>query len=157
MEIRNSAAMTAEKFDEAVERLLEEPYHVIDFLPVQVPADSAGQYFAVEAFYREPPRRKQLYRKFADLLLGLNCYYDLAVTDGKEWRTDVPPAELAAMVEKCPENGFLNILTGNGDSLITLCGGDLYMTLYRASGELLDLTEKLAPAQGLYVRKGQSL
>ena len=61
------------------------------------------------------------------------------------------------MVEKCPEKGFLNILTGNGDSLITLCGGDLYMTLYRASGELLELTEKLASAQGLFVRKGQSL
>ncbi len=157
MEKMEGAAMTAEECDETVERLLEEPYHVIDFLPVQVPADSAGQYFAVEAFYREPPRRKQLYRKFADLLLGLNCYCDLAVTDGKEWRTDVPPAELAAMVEKCPENGFLNILTGNGDSLITLYGGDLYMTLYHAPDDLLDLTEKLASAQGLFVRKGQSL
>ncbi len=157
MEKTEGAAMTAEECDEAVERLLEEPYHVIDFLPAQVPTDSAGQYFAVEAFYREPPRRKQLYRKFADLLLGLNCYYDLAVTDGKEWRTDVPPADLYAMVEKCPENGFLNILTGNGDSLITLYGGDLYMTLYRASDKLLELTEKLACVQGLFVRKGQNL
>ena len=157
MEKMEGAAMTAEECDETVERLLEEPYHVIDFLPVQVPADSAGQYFAVEAFYREASRRIQLYRKYADVLLGLNCYCDLAVTDGEEWKTNPPPQELYAMVEKCPENGFLNILTGNGDSLITLYGGDLYMTLYHASDELLELTEKLASAQGLFVRKGQSL
>ena len=157
MEMKRSEVFASKICDEAIERLLEEPYHVIDFLPAQVPADSAGQYFAVEAFYREPPRRKQLYRKFADLLLGLNCYCDLAVTDGEEWKTNPPPQELYAMVEKCPENGFLNLLTGNGDSLITLCGGDLYMTLYRASDDLLDLTEKLASAQGLFVRKGQSL
>ncbi len=157
MEKTEGAAMTAEECDEAVERLLEEPYHVIDFLPVQVPADSAGQYFAVEAFYREASRRIQMYRKFADVLLGLNCYCGLAVTDGEEWKTNPPPQELYAMVEKCPENGFLNILTGNGDSLITLYGGDLYMTLYRASDDLLELTEKLASAQGLFVRKGQSL
>jgi hypothetical protein len=31
------------------------------------------------------------------------------------------------------------------------------MTLYRASDDLLNLTEKLASAQGLFVRKGQSL
>ncbi len=157
MKKKERAALSAEACDEAVERLLQEPYHVIDFLPAQVPADSVGQYFAVEAFYREPPRRKQLYRKFADLLLGLNCYCGLTVTDGKEWRTDVSPAELYAMVENCPENGFLNVLTGSEDSLITLYGGDLYMTLYRASDKLLELTEKLACVQGLFVRKGQNL
>ena len=30
-----------------IEELLQKPYWVIDFLPQQVPADSAGQFFAV--------------------------------------------------------------------------------------------------------------
>ena len=157
MERKEGAVLTAEECDEAVERLLAEPYHVIDFLPVQVPADSAGQYFAAEAFFREPSRRKQLYRKFGDVLLGLNCYYDLTVTDGKGWKTNPPPADLRAMIEECPENGFLNVLTGSEDSLITLYGGDLYMTLYHAPDDLLALTEKLVSAQGLFVRRGQGL
>ncbi|MBR6951217.1 MAG: hypothetical protein IKH56_05760 [Oscillospiraceae bacterium] len=157
MEQKENSALTAEEYEETVERLLEEPYHVIDFLPVQVPADSGGQYFAAEDFYREHTQRRRLYRKFADILLGLNCYHDLVVTDGRIWETNPPPGELYGKIENCPENGFLNILIGNGDSLITLTGGDLYLTLYRATGELLQLTEKLASARGLFVREGNSI
>ena len=35
-------------FDGIVERLIEAPYWVIDFLPRQVPTDSGGQFFVVE-------------------------------------------------------------------------------------------------------------
>jgi len=39
-----------------LEALFEKPCWVIDFLPEQVPANSAGQVFDVERFYLQPPR-----------------------------------------------------------------------------------------------------
>jgi hypothetical protein len=36
---------------EAVERLPEGEQYPVDFLPRQVPKDSAGQYFAVEEYF----------------------------------------------------------------------------------------------------------
>ena len=38
-------------YDEITERLLQAPYWVIDFLPMQVPQESRGQFFAVEQHY----------------------------------------------------------------------------------------------------------
>ncbi|MCR4671761.1 MAG: hypothetical protein K5637_00800 [Lachnospiraceae bacterium] len=140
------------EYDEAVERLLEEPFHVIDFLPRQVPAESSGQYFEVEAFYRQEPFIAALYRKFADILVSINCYYSLAVPVGIRWARDLDPAQLYTRAAECREPEYLNILLPEEDSLITLCGGDLYMTLYHASDELLETVRQLAASQGLFVR-----
>ena len=146
--------LPAEEYDRIVEKLLEEPYHVIDILPAQVPAGSRGQYFAVEEYLSERPQRESLYRKFADILLGLNCYYDLAVTDGFLWTKNMQPQELAVKTVNCFGREFLNILLEGEDVLITLYGGDLYMTVYGASGEVLERTKLLAAARGLFVREG---
>ena len=149
--------MTAQQYDELCEQLLEQPYHVIDFLPKQVSADCGGQYFAVERFYIEQPQALGLYPRFANLLIQLNCYYDLVTGDGERWSLNLPPKELWAKVAACEEGGksFLNVLIPGEDSMITLYGGDLYMTLYQPSEKLLALVTQLAAAQGLFVRKGE--
>ena len=56
-----------------IEELLQSPYWVIDFLPRQVPADSVGQFFAVERFFLQETRQTALRRSFADILLKVNC------------------------------------------------------------------------------------
>ena len=55
---------------ERIEELLEKPYWIIDILPEQVPADSAGQYFAVEEYFRRQPETKQ---KKINVILKINC------------------------------------------------------------------------------------
>ena len=161
--------MTAQQYDDLTEELLTQPFHVIDFLPLQVPADCGGQYFAVERFYLEQPQALGIYPRFANLMLQLNCYYELAVTDGQSWARNMPPRELYQKITACgarcsrekgakkaAEKGpqFLNFLIPSEKSLITLNSGDLYMTLYAPSEKLLELVTKLAAAQGLFVRKG---
>ncbi len=141
-----------DEYDAMEERLLKAPYHVIDFLPRQVPADSKGQYFAVEDFLSESPQIEALYRKFADLMIKLNCYYDLVITDGIRWSKNKSPNELYIKIAGCSEKEYVNILIVEEDVLITLSGGDLYMTVYNASGELLDTIKQLASADGLFVR-----
>ena len=147
--------MTVQQFDDLTEHLLEQPFHVIDFLPRQVPADCGGQYFAVERFYLENPQVLKLGERFANLLMQLNCYYDLVTGDGENWAENLTPAERQEKVINCEItlNAYLNILLPSQQSLITLYAGDLYMTIYNASNELLQTVTQLAAAQGLFVRE----
>ena len=61
----------------SIEELLEQPYYIMDILPMQVPTDSGRQYFKVEQYYLNHVER--LSCLFADVLLKLNCYYDLVL------------------------------------------------------------------------------
>lgn len=131
-----------EDASERIEALLEEPYWVIDLLPEQVPTDSAGQFFAVEELFRCEPRRSELLRKRADLLLKLNCYRDFCV-DGEE--TNPAPAKLALAVE----TRYLTILVD--DALITSDPDDIYITVYNPDDRLLELLRALAAGEGLFV------
>ena len=67
-----------------IDELLEMPYWVVDILPRQVPADSPGQYFAVERHYLEESQFAQVKQRHIDLVLKLNCYFDLALDDEQE-------------------------------------------------------------------------
>lgn len=157
-----------ESYDERREFLFDSPCRVIDFLPRQVPASAGGNYFAVERYLSGRPRLDALYQKFAHLVLCLTCYVTAAAdlaspyspeydeTAGGNWVDDPAPEELTAMIEACagdPPPTFSLLFPGE-DALLTLNGGDLYMTLYHPSADLLDLVRPLAAAEGLFVREG---
>lgn len=141
-----------QKYDDQMEELLEKPCWVIDFLPRQVPAESAGQYFAVEEFLMSKPQLEELYSRFARLLLKCHCYYDFVLGEGETWTENQYPEELWKTVIRCAESGYCCILVLAEHALITLSGGDLYMTLYDPSEELLKTVKLLAEAEGLFVR-----
>lgn len=139
-------------YDRIVELLLEAPYWVIDFLPMQVPQDSAGQFFAVEQYYLQEPQYERLCRQFADVLLKLNCYHDLLVSrnGGDEWLYP-DPRMLEKWLMESMQNGHLCVLIDDGTSLITASGGDTNLTLYNPSPALLELVRQLATAAGLFL------
>ena len=68
------------RYDDLMGELLEGPYWIVDILPEQVSADAAGQYFAVERYFLQQSRIVPLRRKYAEILLRLNCYVDMAVS-----------------------------------------------------------------------------
>ena len=70
--------------DEKLESLLDRQYWVVDMLPKQVPANSEGQYFKIEQYYHESPRKEILVEKYANILIKLNCYYDFEVRFDEE-------------------------------------------------------------------------
>lgn len=135
------------KNEERLEALLEKPYAVVDILPKQVPADSPGQYFAVEDWYLQ--HIGALRQKYAHVLLKLNCYYDFCLVSETEERINPAPEILLDAVMH--NTGTLNILTGPDISLITLNHNDTYMTVYDPSDELKDLLAKLALSEGLFL------
>ena len=95
-----SEAVSPRRYDDRMGQLLEGPYWIVDILPEQVDADAAGQYFAVERYFLERSRIVPLRRKYAGILLRLNCYYDMAVSFDScaTWETNPDPEAFAERV-----------------------------------------------------------
>ena len=138
-----------------IEEYLNNPYWVIDILPKQVPADGKGQYFRIEKFFLEHPQIDNIYRKFTNILLKLNCYEDINVSyDGEDWITNPAPHELEAALLKCmADKQMLYIILKSADVLITVSGDDTYMTVYNPTEEVMELIGSLAGSEGLFLWK----
>ena len=147
-----------------LEGLLEKPYWVVDILPEQVPSGSPGQYFAVDDYFLKPPQLAVLHRKFAEILLKLNCYFDVSAgrivddewtrrpgADRGIWVRNPEPGKLAAAVCSQAGSWTLYIYFEAEDTLIGINCDDTYMTVYQPTDRLLDLIRKLAAAEGLFV------
>ena len=133
-----------------IEELLSKPYWIVDILPKQVPADAGGQYFTIENYFLKSPHVDAIYRKFAGVLLALNCYHDITIQDGDKWIKNPEPGTIERLVlERKP----LNLLIDSSQAMISITGDDHYMTLYGPNKDLLELTTTVALAQGLHVWK----
>ncbi len=129
----------------------DRPCWVVDLLPEQVPAASPGQFFAVERYFLSEGRAG-LRRRFAALLLKLNCDHDFQVCapDGTDFGPNPPPERLAALVTE----GWTDLcveLPGE-DALITVGRDDLYLSVYGPSEPLRRRIGLLAGAEGLFLR-----
>ena len=141
----------AMKGTDFIESLLAKPYWLIDVLPKQVPAGSAGQYFKAERYFLS--WLDEISWKFARVLIRLNCYYDIQVsTDGETWILNESPEDQARRFEEsATAHSPLSILIGSDAALITFSGDDHYMALYNPDEELLKLVRQCAQAEGLFV------
>ena len=76
-----------------IDELLQKPYWIIDILPEQVPADSPGQYFAVEKYFLGKEQLDRIKQKHIDLILKLNCYRSISINEEEE--CDPSPERIA--------------------------------------------------------------
>ena len=150
-----SGAVSPRRFDTLMGALLEGPYWIVDILPEQVSAEAAGQYFAVERYFLRPERIVPLRRKYAEILLRLNCYCDMAVSFDAcaSWETNPDPETFAARVTALSENEFLRAVFAEQNAMIDYDHNDSYLTVYDPDRELLDKIRALAAAEGLFVWK----
>lgn len=141
------------RFDALMGELLEGPYWIADILPEQVPKDAGSQYFSVERYYLQPERIRTLRRRFAEILLRLNCYYDMDVSfDSCEtWERDPDPEEFAERLAGLSGNSFLRAVFGSQRAMIDIEPDDTYMTVYDPDSRLLDKVQKLTEAEGLFL------
>lgn len=129
----------------------EKPYWVIDILPEQVPEGGEGQFFSIERYYLQQPKRSELQRMFLDCLLKLNCYYDFQVWSEHHnyYEKNPSPDLLEEWMMKQEES--LHIVLPSADCLIETRPDDLYMTVYNPDEKLMRLVQKIAMAKGLFV------
>ncbi len=141
-----------------IDELIEKPYWIVDILPEQVAKNSDGQYFAIEQHYLSEPQSSELRRKYANLFLKLNCYYDILVLD--DFAEDFGCGELNPDPNKLV-NWFVGeyakkcvrLLIRNENTLIVSNQDDTYTTVYNPTERILTLIRTLATAEGLYVWK----
>jgi len=127
-----------------IEERLDKPYWIIDILPKRVPDLSPGQYGTIEQYFLKDHDLRQ---KKLNILLKLNCYYDILVQwEGGQVRNP-EPERLKSMVGK----KYLDVLIG--EALIVSDHTDTYMTVFNADDELLELIRQLAAAEGMFVWK----
>ena len=143
----------ARSFDEMMGELLEGPYRIVDILPEQVSANAGGQYFAVERYYLQPERIRALRRKYAEILLRLNCYYDMAVTFDScaSWETNPDPEAFAERVAGLGGNDFLRAVFAEQNAMIDCEPEETYLTVYDPDAALLPKLSALAAAEGFFV------
>ena len=150
-----SEATDPRRFDDMMGELLEGPYWIVDILPEQVSAHAAGQYFAVERYFLQPERIAPLRRRYAEILLRLNCYFDMAVSFDAcaTWETNPDPETFAARVAGLSGNDFLRAVFAEQNAMIDYDHNDTYLTVYDPGAALLDKLRALAAAEGLFVWK----
>ena len=141
------------RYDELMGELLEGPYVIVDILPEQVPADAGGQYFAVERYYLQPERIRALRRKYAEILLRLNCYYDMAVSFDScaSWETNPDPEAFAERVVGLAGNDFLRAVFAEQNAMIDCEPEETYLTVYDPNAALRPKLSALAAAEGFFV------
>ena len=141
--------------NERIERLLSSPCHVIDLLPHRVMRGSDGKFFEVEKYYLEGSGAEELRKKFADVLLKLNCFYgfEVFVNYADEGIANPDPERLSDMIVR--DRVPVSVLLLSEDVLITLEGDDTHMTVYNASGDVTELLCGLASANGLFLWKSE--
>ena len=126
----------------SIEDLLEMPYWIVDILPEQVKADSPGQYFTVERHWMKTCGT-EIKRRHADIVLKLNCYYDVWLDEEPE--VNPTPHRIAEAIL----TRYVCILLG--DSLIVSDPDDTNLTVYNPDERLLSLLETLCMGEGLYL------
>ena len=143
----------ARRFDEMMVELLEGPYWIVDILPEQVSADAGGQYFAVERYYLKPERIRALRRRYAEILLRLNCYYDMAVSFDScaTWENNPDPEAFAERVAGLSGNDFLRAVFAEQNAMIDCEPEETYLTVYDPDAALQPLLTALAAAEGFFV------
>ena len=141
------------RYDDLMGALLEGPYWIVDILPEQVSADAAGQYFAVERYYLQQERIVPLRRKYAEILLRLNCYVDMAVSFDScvSWETNPDPEAFVERVTGLSGNDFLRAVFPQQNAMIDYDHNDTYLTVYDPDAALLDKVRALAAGSGLFV------
>lgn len=146
------------RFDDMMGTLLEGPYQVADILPEQVPAESGGQYFAVERYFLQPRRLRALRLRFAEILLRLNCYYAMAVSfdSCESWEEDPDPERFALRLADMSGNEFLRAVFPDRNAMIDIDNCDTFMTVYDPDNAISDKLRCLTQAEGLFLWRAPS-
>ena len=141
----NSEFLETYEVKKTVEELLQCPYWIVDILPSQVPKDSPGQFFSVEEYFLQGDRIEEIKQKHIDLVLKLNCYRDISMSD--ETVVNPLPKHIADEMKK----RYLYIMVG--ESMILSEPDDTHLTVFNPDSQLLELIRQIASGEGLFVWK----
>ena len=81
-----------------IDKLLETPCYIMDFLPKQVPMNCGGQFFEVETYLLNHYDCCGLRDRFVGVILKAMCYYPVSVHWGK-WIEQPTPEQVTKIID----------------------------------------------------------
>ena len=141
---------------QTIDRILEMPCYVIDFLPSQVLKDCNGHFFEVEQYFLNHYSRYGWRDRFIRIILKVMCYYQISIYCG-EWMEQPTPEQVAEIINTIMENhsGDITILLLSKDVLIQFGWDCLNMSVYNPDEEMCVLFEQIAVSEGMFWRKAE--
>ena len=139
--------------DITVERLLEDDYWIIDILPSQIPIEKQAEYRALTDEYFESGKVAQLHRRYADILTMINSRFKTAMLCMPEDEWTISPDDVAVKdaVIHHTEQGCVDLLLTEEETLISLQAEDLYIAVYHPTEEILSLLRQAVSESGFYI------
>ena len=137
-----------------IDRLLESPCYIIDFLPQQVPQNCGGQFFEVENYFLNNYERYGLRDRLIRTILKIMCYYPIAIQWGK-WIAQPAPEQVSEIIDTIMEDhsGDVNIFFPSKDALLQFGWDCLNLSIYNPDEEMCHLFERIAASEGMFWRK----
>ena len=145
------------EYDRIIEHLIDGPYWVADILPKRVPAGKPDRYFDVEKYFLQKDRIREIYRRYAEIFIRLNCYYGMAVSfdQGETWEEDPDPSDFVKNVLEAPDTAQLRVLFPAQNAMIDLDLGYTDLTVYDSDSNILDLLRPMLLAEGFFLWPGE--
>ena len=139
-----------------IDRPLEKPCYIIDFLPRQVPKDCGGQFFKVETYLLNNYERYGLRDRFIRVILKLMCYYRVSVHWGN-WIDQPTPEQVAEIMDKIMHNhsGWMDMLFPEQDALLQFEWDCMHLSVYNPDEDMCALLEQIAWSEGLFFRPAE--
>ena len=139
-----------------INRLLEAPCCIIDFLPQQVPENCEGQFFEVEEYLLNCCDGYGLKDRFIRVILKMMCYYPISIYC-HEWIEKPTPKHVVESINIIMENhsGDVNILFTSKDVLFQFVEDTLNINIYNPDEEMRVLLAKIADSEGLFFRQAE--
>ena len=139
-----------------VDKLLERPCYIIDFLPQQVQKDCGGQFFEVENYFLNHAECYGLQDRFIRIILKIMCYYPVSV-HWREWIEQPTPGQVVEIMDTIFEkhSGDMNMLITCKDVLIQFGSDCLNISIYNPNEEMSELLEKIAASEGMFWRNAE--
>ena len=141
---------------QVVDRFLEKPCYIIDFLPVKVPRDCGEQFFEVEDYLLKQYGCYGLKDRLIRIVLKSMCYDSVSVY-WKEWIEQPSPEQVVEIINLIMEEhlGNVNMLFTSKNVLLQLEGDSLHMSLYNPDKEMCLLFEQIAFSEGMFWRRAE--
>ena len=141
---------------QVVDRLLETPCYIIDFLPIQVPKNCGGQFFGVEDYLLNHYEHYGLKDRFIRIILKAMCYYQVSVY-WSEWIEQPTPEWVVEMIDEIMKEHSedVNMLFTSKNALLQFGGDSLHMRVYNPDIEMCVLFEQIAISEGMFWRKAE--
>ena len=137
---------------ENIDKLLEAPCYVVDFLPKRVSKETNGQFFEVENYLLNHHEWYGLRDRFVRFILKVMCYYPISIyQDG--WVGDPTPEQMVEMIDFIMEEHSCDMNIMIKDTLIQFGWDCLHMSVYNPDEEMCVLFEKIAISEGMFWRK----